>query len=449
MKGAIKTILTLLAVFLAACSSRDDETQTIVPGDPQGAGDDDIGAVVKLSESSVVWLDSTNVSHGKKTKTFTYSYRSKNASGDTIRLTALIGWPQANVRPKNLLIGCHITITNDVKAPTNFNIEDAASDVGMLLMHATEGNGLSDNALVIMPDYEGYGGTITHTHPYLCQQLTARQVVDAVRAGLKLFKEQKGEMADGWKGFSVGYSQGGAVAMATHRLIEQEKLTDELHFCGSVCGAGPYDLVATFRQYISDNKVYQPVVVPLILKGFCEYNQSLKGYQPADFLTQTFLDTGVLDMIGQKTLSTGEIEEKMEDYAKAHPEVLKFRYDDNGEYLRPEMILRPECIAWLKGETVAETDKVKLTALMQALEENTVWGPWEGYGDWQPQHPIEAYHSVNDEVVPYVNFVQAMDHCGAYFKGNAYDSSFLSLHVGAGYMFFGFYCTSLIEEIIH
>lgn len=449
MKKFQITILTLLAVLLAACSSGDDETQTIVPDDPDGVRDDDIGAVVKLSQDSIVWVDSTRISYGKQTQTFTYSYRSHDAFGDTIRLTALIGWPKADVDPTNLLIGCHITITEDAKAPTNFGTSDIASDVGMLLMHAVSGDSHSSNALVIMPDYEGYGGTVKRTHPYLCQELTARQVVDAVRAGMKLFKEQNGQMADGWKTVVAGYSQGGAVAMAVHRLIEQQEgFSDELHFCGSICGDGPYDLVATFQQNINDDKIYLPAVVPLILKGMCENMPQLKGYEPSDFLTPSFVDTGVLDMISQKTLSTKDIQERLEAYAKDHPEAMKFYFDDGGNYLKANMVLRPECIAYFTGENVSESDRPKMEALAQALKANTIWGPWTGFGNWQPQHPIMAFHSVTDEVVPFVNYQQAYDYCQQYFNGRRFSSSFFNTHTSAGYMFFGFHCTYLMEDLL-
>ena len=445
-----KSILVLLAIILAACSSSDDTTQIIVPDDtPDAVRDDDIGTVVKLSQGTLVWVDSTRISKRQETQTYTYSYRSHDAFGDTIRLTALIGWPKANVDPQNLLIGCHITITDDAKAPSNFGISDAASDVGMLMMHAVDGDSPSSKALVIMPDYEGYGGTVKRTHPYLCQELTARQVIDAVRAGMKLFKEQNGQMADGWKTVVAGYSQGGAVAMAVHRMIEQQEgLADELHFCGSVCGAGPYDLIATFRQYVNDDKIYLPAVVPLILKGMCEYMPQLKGYEPSDFLTTSFVDTGVLDMISQKTLSTGDIQERLDAYAKEHPEDLKFYFDDGGDYLKANMVLRPECIAYLTGENVSESDRPKMEALMQALKANTVWGPWTGFGNWQPKHPIMAFHSVTDEVVPFVNYLQAYDYCQQYFNGRRFSSTFFNTHTSAGYMFFGFHCTSLMEDLL-
>ena len=128
----------------------------------------------------------------------------------------------------------------------------------------------------------------------------------------------------------------------------------------------------------------------------------LKGYEPSDFLTPSFVDTGVLDMISQKKLSTGDIQERLDVYAKEHPENMKFYFDDGGDYLKANMVLRPECIAYLTDENVPESDRPKMEALMQALKANTVWGPWTGFGNWQPKHPIMAFHSVTDEVVPFV-----------------------------------------------
>lgn len=135
-------------------------------------------------------------------------------------------------------------------------------------------------------------------------------------------------------------------------------------------------------------------------------------------------------------------------YADAHPEDLQFGFDDSGDYLRPDMIMRPECIAYLKGENVSETDRPKVEALMQALEANTVWAPWADYGDWQPQHPIMAFHSVTDEVVPFVNYLQALDYLQQYYNGRRFSSSFFNTHTSGGYMFFGYHCTDLMDILL-
>lgn len=97
------------------------------------------------------------------------------------------------------------------------------------------GNDISGSAdyaghcIIIAPDYEGYGITKDQPHPYLSQRTTAQQVADAVRYGLKLYEKTVSEgtipallpMKSDWRSFCVGYSQGGAVSLATQRLIEE------------------------------------------------------------------------------------------------------------------------------------------------------------------------------------------------------------------------------------
>ena len=159
----------------------------------------------------------------------------------------------------NVIIGCHVTITSNKECPSRYSDEGSwDSDVSMLMNHASSGLVIHSSQwdmpyynLVILPDYEGYGATRAHAHPYLYQELTARQVVDATRYGISLYKTDskvnkvRHPFRDGWRSICVGYSQGGSVALATQRFIEQNGLTDELHLGGSVCGDGPYDMMAT------------------------------------------------------------------------------------------------------------------------------------------------------------------------------------------------------------
>ena len=74
--------------------------------------------------------------------------------------------------------------------------------------------------LVILPDYEGYGVTRNHAHPYLYQELTARQVVDATRYGISLYKTSsrvdkvRHSFRSNWRSICIGYSQSGTVSTA-------------------------------------------------------------------------------------------------------------------------------------------------------------------------------------------------------------------------------------------
>lgn len=198
----------------------------------------------------------------------------------------------------NVIIGCHVTITSNKECPSEYvrtGPGGKASDVGMLINHASSGmvfHSLQSNLayynLVILPDYEGYGITRSHAHPYLYQELTARQVVDATRYGIALYNtsptinEIRHDFRNSWRSISVGYSQGGSVDLATHRFIDQNGLADELQFAGSVCGDGPYDPVATLMYYVKqyDDRyvMSMPVVLPLILKGMCDWNPYMKNH---------------------------------------------------------------------------------------------------------------------------------------------------------------------------
>lgn len=112
-------------------------------------------------------------------------------------------------------------------------------------------------------------------------------MTDAVTYGLELYRKEAAEtgskvlpLSDDWKTFAFGYSQGGSTTLAVHRYIEQQGQDKDLHFTGSICGDGPYDLVATLRYYFDDNGnsydvetphtkgfATMPVVLPLIIKG--------------------------------------------------------------------------------------------------------------------------------------------------------------------------------------
>ena len=86
-------------------------------------------------------------------------------------------------------------------------------------------------------------------------------------------------------------------SLATQRLIEEQGLADELHFQGSICGDGPYDLVSTMRYYLEDDGTSYgvetshrkglatiPAVVPLILKGMVETHPDLAAYKTVPFV---------------------------------------------------------------------------------------------------------------------------------------------------------------------
>ena len=399
-------------------------------------------------------------------KLYSYTYPSVDADGNVVTLSSLMAVPtkmliNGMAKPNNLIIGCHVTITSNYECPTEYNKTGGTlswmTDIGMLIDYTRYDAVRQPCCLVILPDYEGYGVTKNRPHPYLYQELTARQVVDAVRYGLALYNENKGlfsfkDFEDDWKSVCVGYSQGGSVSLATHRFIEENGLADELHFAGSVCGDGPYDPVRHLGYYMNDDgetydgdartqhekaTVSMPIVMPLILKGMCDRNPFMRQHQVKDYLSGTFLRTGVIDFIEAKSNHDKENQYSTDDINNAfrnmrengvsftYPDELgdlrvhtisadKIRemlYKDDGDNVhgKLELMMTEKAFSYFNGLSVnspVPSDRGVMKDLHRALASNA------RVSGWKPKHRIAFYHSTYDTVVPYDNllsFISSQD----------------------------------------
>jgi hypothetical protein len=363
--------------------------------------------------------------------------------------------PNWKAKPDNVVIGCHVTITSNFEAPTSYNrtsslfgLANFTTDTGMMLFYTRYDLLRQPCCLVIMPDYEGYGCTANRPHPYLYQELTARQVVDATRYGLALYNHyietgDAAKLVDNWRSVCVGFSQGGSVSLATHKFIETNNLADELHFAGSVCGDGPYDPVNHLLYYMTDNgetydgnkktahkaeNVSMPIVMPLILKGMVDSNPYMRQHKITDYLTQNFLNTGVIDFIESKSKPQKE-QFSTDDINKVFKKIKEKKvyngkdiencdslfpfYDGDNMHGSLRYMLTKGCIEdfrrMTKGESI-QNDYMK--DLVKALESNNLTV------GWKPQHRIGFYHTTYDTVVPYVNllsFIRNQDGLSYYF----------------------------------
>ena len=385
---------------------------------------------------------------------YTYNYPSVDADGNPIVLSsAMVSW-RPSYDPKDsietVLIFCHVTITTNYECPSSYMDEGSlGSDVGIIQTLPVMGLTYERlrHSIIIMPDYEGYGVTKDRPHPYLSQRLTARQVVDAVTYGLQLYQKlveacTNPPLQSDWKTFCMGYSQGGAVALATQRHIEENGLSEELHFSGSLCCSGPYDLVANMQYYVEDdgnshgvstahrkNKLSMPVVMPLILKGMCDTHPDMKAQKLTDYFSKKFLDTGIIGWIEDKAKDKSE-QKKTDDITKLFYEQAEkgLTASDGTVYTPQEMqqmftthsrsfgitgytyivyadmreVLRSDCYKYLSNRDsmaiVPEQPCGAMQNLHRALVDNSLV---EG---WEPQHRIVFLHSKYDTIVPYDNY---------------------------------------------
>lgn len=406
-------------------------------------------------------------------KLYSYTYPSVDADGNEVTLSSLMAVPtkmlidNVMAKPNNLIIGCHVTITSNYECPTEYNKSGGTfswmTDVGMLIGYTRYDAIRNPCCLVILPDYEGYGVTKNRAHPYLYQELTARQVVDAVRSGLALYEQNIGVFSfssfeEGWKSVCVGYSQGGSVALATHRFIEENGLDEELHFAGSVCGDGPYDPVAHLGYYMNDDgetyegtnrtkhkkgTVSMPIVMPLILKGMCDRNPFMRQHQVGDYLSEKFLRTGVIDFInaksnenkdrqystdkinvafrnmranGQKYTVTDE-QGVQTEYSYSAAEMQQMLCDDDGDNVHGKLseMMTPTAFSYfnsLSSNSPVPSDRGVMKDLHRALASNA------RVSGWRPKHRIAFYHSTYDTVVPYENllsFIRSQDGLSYFF----------------------------------
>jgi hypothetical protein len=424
----MRKILPLIAIVSVMFSCQDPEDEEIIVQEPE----------YKI----LSYTDKKNIS-------ITYSYPSIDENGNEITLSsALVAWKPTEKDSvdeiKTVIIGCHITITADGDCPTSYLKSFVTSDAMLYFTLPTQAD-IPElrRSIVIMPDYEGFGVSKDRIHPYLSQELTARQVADAVKYGLQLYKDlDNGQpFADDWKSICIGYSQGGAVALGTQKYIELHEMDDDLHFAGSFCADGPYDLSTTLRYYFEDDgqsfgvqtkhrrkTTPEPLVIPLLIKGMIDTDPGMKGHSVSNYLSKQFLDTGIMDWISEKEMSTGQIRSALYDMCeKGHTAKDGTIYSPNQmQVLFPEHVKKqsligtdyevtadltqmftPELLEYLdlmlQTEPSPENYDI-INDLMRALSRNSLT---EG---WQVKHKIVFLHSKYDTTVPLSNYLTFMDY---------------------------------------
>lgn len=421
---------------------------------------------------------------------FKFEYESVDANGLPVTLSGMAVAPNNKEASKvnNILIGTHITITANRESPSNQKgALNAGSDWSVLFAMAggrptrlsggaAIGMGLVDlltrgslsmkeeetdrmyadyrHNFVVMADYEGYGSTSNRAHPYLYQELTARQVADATTAALYAYQHDANldgirlPFRDKWRSCICGYSQGGSVALATQRFLEQNHLDEEFRLTGSICGDGPYDPIATLMYYVKrdlDNKVMSmPEVLPLIVKGMLDTNPYMRSHQYSDYFNPKFIETGVMDWIAAKEKSTAEIEsafKNLYNYGKGDDATYYRDIFTSGGKAMMRNIMNETCYNYFlniynaNAETYTSAAGVPLPTHRGVMEDlHLALASNDMTEGWQPKHNILMFHSDVDTVVPYDNARRAKNKLGNWVS--LHMSSLGHDHVDSGRDFF-------------
>ena len=318
-----------------------------------------------------------------------YLHPSTDVHGQPITLSSVAYWlgyfvdgVWTDIKPDNVCLMEHYTITDDAEAPSNtFALEMF----------------ITGNALTIMPDYIGYGATRDLTHPYLNHDVCAINSMDALISGYELFVET-GEcgMSQDWKLYLAGASQGAANAIAVHKYLDTHpELAAKWNFAGTNCSSGPYSPVVTFDKYMTDGKVSYPVGIPLVMKAmFDSYPDIMKGYTEDMVYSQNYLavKSEIDEMFASKKFTTAEINHAFVDKVR---KTVDSTLADNEVYLVD--ILSPEMLD--KASPICK-------ALYLCLEKNDLTK------GWTPVRPMKLQYSPFDAVVPGENSLAMLDAFG-------------------------------------
>lgn len=330
---------------------------------------------------------------------YNVEYPSKDASGNSITVSGRVYLRKQNVEQKQvkgIILYNHYTITSEAECPS----EDTQHVMSLLT---------KDGYAVIMPDYVGFGSTADKPQAYLHEESTAGQCVDMLLC-TRLWLSSRG-ITDGNADYNIGYSQGGAVAIAVEKYAEQY-YPNTIRFKTTFAGGGPYDVYDTYQDIIRSGTTSYPVEIPLMVVGMnSAYNMNL-------------------------------------DYSKVFKEPLLSKYEKwvmsksyTTTYINAAM--GTDSISRLLQPAFLDSTDTQNILFTEALKKNSLNRGWTFTGT----SPILLFHSTNDVVVPPLN----VDKMYEKLRSDGYTDTNLTLikapmgaHTQAGIYFF-VKCYSLIE----
>jgi poly(3-hydroxybutyrate) depolymerase len=153
--------------------------------------------------------------------------------------------------------GTQVDKTINIADPTNPKNQEG---VLVAAMFAAQGY------IVVAPNYVGYDTSTADYHPYLNEDAESKDMIDALTASRSaLGKVLASGTTDNGRLFITGYSQGGHVAMATHKAMEAAGMA----VTASGTMSGPYALEAfgdfAFTGHVG---IYSTLFYPMLVTSY-------------------------------------------------------------------------------------------------------------------------------------------------------------------------------------
>ena len=351
-------LLGIAVIFLFACGKGDNASSAsedkVLPKTPGGylvegtsVGEVPVGTLKLGAQSAGYAQISKYMKYSIKLYKIIYRTTYK---GKSILASGLISYPMGISDSIPTLIVGNIQTYAD---------KDAPSEVALPNNFPSFASIASVGYLTLLPDMIGYGVSKDIIFPMQNYEHSANAMIDFIYAGEEFIEAKNLQVNE--KKFLVGYSEGGYIAMATLKMIE-ERPAHGINIDATAVGAGGYNLVNLLNKVIIDGTYSAPSHLALLLYS---YNSMYDWGRPlSDFF--------------------------QEPYASKIPILL------NGEYERQEIdqqltcsldsLLNPVFLDNLKNNN--EPD------LINALSENSV-------DNWAPNSRLMIFHNTNDEKVPF------------------------------------------------
>lgn len=317
-------------------------------------------------------------------KYYTYNYNTIDQENQSVTCSAYLEYlnpanTSDTVQIDIVIIDCHGTISSNSEAPSkckyaSFSVKEIEDE----LVYQRIPDDCKIKALLIAPDYLGYGASADKTHPYMITNLCARNIIDSVLSVMNNQSAFKIQLKNGYKSYVIGYSQGGQTSLGTMCAVENYipsglKSTINLQKCYS--GAGPHDLPATMESFLSKgpdgNGIVYPNLIYLVVKGIMSAGyKCMEGYKLEDFFTNEFLASGIKDGLDVKNINLAS---KINEF---------LYFQDLNKLITPDL----------------QNPNSKLHKdLKKALSYNSL------ASGWTVTKPVYVYHHKDDDMVPSVN----------------------------------------------
>ncbi len=343
----------VLAIFLVACHQHDEVKPTTV-----SLIDSNLARVFTASDLRLyVGFSGLNVSTSSlkyDVNLYKVTYNT-TLKGQKVTGSGLVALPKTN-EAVGIISFQHGTITSHAEAPSM----QSTSSLEVILYSALASPGF----IAVVPDYLGFGSSVSIVHPYYVKDATSTVVLDLLKAAKEL-AILKNVNFNG-KLFLAGYSEGGYATMAAHRAIEQN-------------GLEGFTLIASFPASGGYN-----------VKGMQEYFFGLTTYDEPFYLAyvavayQNYYDwPAPLSNLFQQPYA--RIVPGLFDGAKNGSQINAFLTDSVTHLVTPNLLAH------------INTDN-QYQYIVEAFKENSLL-------DWKPTIKMYLYHGDADTTVPYQNSV--------------------------------------------